>query len=56
MLRVFVLALSMARLFYLLDLELDRPDYVLKTKVLPPSGPSMKFKVRVKGRRGNRLH
>jgi cytochrome P450 len=43
--------LSMARLFYLLDLELESPDYVLKTKVLPTPGPSMKFKVRVKGRR-----
>ncbi len=45
------MALSMARLFYLLDLELESPDYVLKTKVLPTPGPSMKFKVRVKGRR-----
>jgi cytochrome P450 len=45
------MSLSMARLFYLLDLELETPDYVLKTKVLPTPGPSMKFKVRVKGRR-----
>jgi cytochrome P450 len=45
------MSLSMARLFYLLDLELESPDYVLKTKVLPTPGPSMKFKVRVKGRR-----
>lgn len=45
------MSLSMARLFYLLDLELEFPDYVLKTKVLPTPGPSMKFKVRVKGRR-----
>jgi cytochrome P450 len=45
------MALSMARLFYLLDLELEFPDYVLETKVLPTPGPSMKFKVRVRGRR-----
>ena len=45
------MSLSMARLFYLLDLELESPDYVLKTKVLPTPGPSMKFKVRVKWRR-----
>jgi cytochrome P450 len=45
------MSLSMARLFYLLDLELESPDYVLQTKVLPTPGPSMKFKVRVKGRR-----
>jgi cytochrome P450 len=45
------MSLSMARLFYLLDLELESPEYVLKTKVLPTPGPSMKFKVRVKGRR-----
>jgi cytochrome P450 len=45
------MALSMARLFYLLDLELESAEYVLQTKVLPTPGPSMKFKVRVKGRR-----
>lgn len=45
------MSLSMARLFYQLDLELESPDYVLKTKVLPTPGPSMKFKVRVRGRR-----
>jgi len=45
------MAFTMARLFYLLDLELESPDYVLQTKVLPTPGPSMKFKVRVKARR-----
>jgi cytochrome P450 len=45
------MALTMARLFYKLDLELESPDYVLETKVLPTPGPSMKFKVRVKGMR-----
>jgi cytochrome P450 len=45
------IALSMARIFYKLDLELDPPDYVLKTKTAPTPGPSMDFKVRVKGLR-----
>jgi cytochrome P450 len=43
------MALSMARLFYKLDLELESPNYILETKVLPTPGPSMKFKVRIKG-------
>lgn len=45
------LALTMARLFYKLDLELETPDYLLKTKTAPTPGPSMDFKVRVKGYR-----
>lgn len=45
------IALSMARLFYKLDLALEPADYVLKTKTAPTPGPSMKFKVRVKGYR-----
>lgn len=45
------IALSMARLFYKLDLELESPDYVLKTKTAPTPGPAMDFKVRVKGLR-----
>ena len=45
------LALSMARLFYKYDLELDPPHYVLKTKTAPTPGPAMDFKVRVKGLR-----
>lgn len=45
------IALSMARLFYKLDLELDPPDYQLKTKTAPTPGPSTQFKVRVKGYR-----
>lgn len=43
------IALSMARLFYKLDLELESPDYQLKTKTAPTPGPAMDFKVRVKG-------
>lgn len=45
------IALSMARVFYKLDLELDPPNYVLKTKTAPTPGPAMDFKVRVKGYR-----
>jgi len=45
------MALSMARLFYKLDLELETPDYVLKTKTAPTPGPATSFKVRVKGYR-----
>ena len=44
-----LMALSMARLFYKLDMELDPPDYVLKTKTAPTPGPSMKFQIKVKG-------
>lgn len=43
------IALSMARLFYKLDMELESPGYVLKTKTAPTPGPAMDFKVRVKG-------
>jgi len=43
------MAISMARLFYRLDLALDPPDYVLATKTAPTPGPSMDFKVKVKG-------
>jgi cytochrome P450 len=45
------IALTMARLFYKLDLELESPVYVLKTKSAPTPGPSMDFKVVVKGLR-----
>lgn len=45
------IALSMARLFYKLDLELDPADYMLKTKTAPTPGPAMDFKVKVKGYR-----
>ena len=45
------LALAMARLFYKYDLELDPPNYQLKTKLAPTPGPAMSFKVRVRGLR-----
>jgi cytochrome P450 len=46
-----LLALTMARLFYRLDLELPTPGYVLKTKTAPTPGPAMSFKLRVRGLR-----
>ena len=45
------MALTLARLFYRLDMALESPDYELERKTLPTPGPSMKFKVTVKGRR-----
>jgi len=45
------MALSMARVFHKLDLELESPRYVLKTKTAPTPGPAMSFKVRVNGYR-----
>ena len=45
------IALSMARLFYRLDLALEPADYTLKTKTAPTPGPAMNFRVRVKGYR-----
>jgi cytochrome P450 len=45
------MAISMARIFYKLDMELESPDYVLKTKTAPTPGPATDFKVRVKGLR-----
>lgn len=45
------LALTIGRLFHKLDLELETPDYVLKTKTAPTPGPAMSFKVRVVGKR-----
>jgi cytochrome P450 len=45
------LVLSMARLFHKLDLSLDPPGYVLKTKTAPTPGPAMDFKVKVNGYR-----
>lgn len=46
-----LLALTMARIFYRLDLELISPDYELKTKTAPTPGPAMSYKLRVKGYR-----
>jgi cytochrome P450 len=45
------IALSMAWLFYKVDMTLDPPDYVLETKTAPTPGPSRKFKIRVRGYR-----
>src|SRR5882757_340348 len=40
------MAISMARLFYRLDLSLEPLDYTLVTKTAPTPGPSMDFKVK----------
>jgi cytochrome P450 len=45
------IALSMARVFYKLDLALEPANYTLKLKTAPTPGPAMDFKVRVKGYR-----
>ena len=45
------LRLGMARLFHKVDMELESPDYELKTKMAPTPGPANSFKVRVKGYR-----
>ena len=45
------MALSLARVFHKVELELETPDYVLKTKTAPTPGPAMDFRVRVKGYR-----
>jgi cytochrome P450 len=45
------MTLTLARLLYKLDLALESPDYELERKTLPTPGPSMKFKVKVLGRR-----
>ncbi len=45
------IALSMARIFYKLDLALEPANYELKLKTAPTPGPAMDFKVRVKGYR-----
>lgn len=46
-----ILAMTMSKLVYHLDMELPSPDYVLKTKTAPTPGPAASFYVRVKGRR-----
>ncbi len=45
------MALTMARVFHKLELELTPPGYALKTKTAPTPGPAMDFKVRVKAYR-----
>ena len=45
------LLLTMARIFYKLDLSLPSPDYELKTKTAPTPGPANSFKVKVNGYR-----
>ncbi len=46
-----LMAVTMAQLFYWLDMSLDPPGYNLKTKTAPTPGPAMSFKIKVKGLR-----
>lgn len=46
-----LMGICTARLFHRLDLALESPDYVLKTKSAPTPGPAMSFKVKVLGER-----
>jgi cytochrome P450 len=46
-----LMAMAIARVFHRFDLELESPDYVLKTKTAPTPGPANSFKVRVTGER-----
>ena len=45
------MALTMARLFHRLNLALESPDYILKTKSAPTPGPAMDFKIRIASER-----
>lgn len=45
------LVISIARLFYKVDMDLPYPGYELETKAAPTPGPSMKFKVKVNSQR-----
>lgn len=45
------LLLTMARIFYKLDMSLPSPGYELKTKTAPTPGASMSFKIKVNGYR-----
>lgn len=45
------MGMTIARLFHRLNLSLERPDYVLKTKSAPTPGPAMSFKVIVQSER-----
>lgn len=45
------LLLSMARVFYRLDLSFEKPNYKLKTKTAPTPGPAMSYKLKVNGYR-----
>lgn len=44
-----ILAMTMSKIIYHLDLELSSPDYELKTKAAPTPGPARSFYVKVKG-------
>lgn len=46
-----LMGVIISRLFHRLDMTLDPPDYVLKTKTAPTPGPAMSFTIKVNGER-----
>ena len=46
-----LMGICIARLFHRMDIGLESPDYVLKTKTAPTPGPAMSFKIKVNGER-----
>ncbi|HQR04782.1 MAG: cytochrome P450 [Proteobacteria bacterium] len=46
-----LMVLTMARIFWKLDLALESPDYELATKTTPTPGPATSFKVKIRGYR-----
>ena len=49
-----LMAIAISRMFHRADLQLDPPDYVLKTKSAPTPGPAMSFKIKVAGERNSK--
>ncbi|GAB5487193.1 MAG: cytochrome P450 [Parasphingorhabdus sp.] len=46
-----LMGICIARLFHRMNIGLESPDYVLKTKTAPTPGPAMSFKIKVNGER-----
>jgi len=46
-----MMGICIARLFHRINISLESPDYVLKTKTAPTPGPAMSFNIKVDGER-----
>lgn len=46
-----LMGICIARLFHRMNIRLESPDYILKTKTAPTPGPAMSFKIKVDGER-----
>jgi len=46
-----LMGICIARLFHRLNISLESPEYVLKTKTAPTPGPAMSFNIKVDGER-----